>query len=360
MGRKKKTSGGFLKLILLVVVFALFAKFVIIDSGYTSSFSENLINEYEGNNQASETIDDNYFYRVYFCPEDDCTEKLEEYIQEANKIRCSVYEANLEWFYNSLKEKVDNGKKVLFITDDKQLEKVKEDLNGLESFEYLLENDYILEDSRKGDYMHNKFCVFDDNLLWLGSFNFTHNADQYNNNNVIVTDNENLIQLANVELDEQESGIFNGGEINPEQENYPKLYFCPEDDCAGKYLEILENAEERVWCMFFSFTYDPIGDRMVELHNQGLSVKTIFEARQNSQYSEFSKFEDAGVDVLKDQNPKTMHNKFCIIDDYLITGSMNPSNHSQEDNDESILILNNKEITNKYDAYFQRYWSMWS
>ena len=57
MGRKKKASGGFLKLILLGVVFALFAKFVIIDGGYTSSFSENLVNEYEGNNQIDETID---------------------------------------------------------------------------------------------------------------------------------------------------------------------------------------------------------------------------------------------------------------------------------------------------------------
>jgi phosphatidylserine/phosphatidylglycerophosphate/cardiolipin synthase-like enzyme len=43
--------------------------------------------------------------------------------------------------------------------------------------------------------MHNKFAVIDGRLLINGSFNWTRQACLYNQENVIVTDNPQLVRL---------------------------------------------------------------------------------------------------------------------------------------------------------------------
>ena len=56
-----------------------------------------------------------------------------------------------------------------------------------------------------------------------------------------------------------------------------------------------------------------------------------------------------------------MHNKFCVFDEEIVmTGSMNPSKHSQNDNDESILFVRNKELAEEYYDYFYGKWTEWS
>jgi len=43
-------------------------------------------------------------------------------------------------------------------------------------------------------FMHNKFCVIDDQLLLSGSYNWTSSAYSKNNENIIVTNNEKLLK----------------------------------------------------------------------------------------------------------------------------------------------------------------------
>jgi phosphatidylserine/phosphatidylglycerophosphate/cardiolipin synthase-like enzyme len=50
---------------------------------------------------------------------------------------------------------------------------------------------------RESSIMHNKFCVFEDNILhktliWTGSYNFTMRASTRNQENVIILDNEKI------------------------------------------------------------------------------------------------------------------------------------------------------------------------
>ena len=40
--------------------------------------------------------------------------------------------------------------------------------------------------------MHDKFCVLGNNRVWTGSFNFTAEAANANQENVIVLDNEEI------------------------------------------------------------------------------------------------------------------------------------------------------------------------
>lgn len=377
MPRKKKN----ILLEILSAIFVVFFVFLIISIFYHPEFNNytsntNYVND--KNNVDKNTniilpesdilsdsnfVDTNLLIKALFCPEDNCMQILEDYFNKSNKIYCAVYEIDLPWVYKKINDKT-NKNVVGIIEDDEQYDSVFNDANlELKSTLLSLKQENILRtDVKPQDYMHNKFCVFDSNVIWVGSLNFIKNDELYNNNNVLIIENSNIYNLFETEFWEMYNGTFNGGTKNPIQTNYPKLYFCPEDNCELHYLETLNLAERNVWCMFFDLTLDSIGNKLIDLKEDEKDVKVIFETRQaGSQYSEYTRLLEKNVSVIKDLNPKTMHNKFCIIDNnYLITGSMNPSKHSQTANDESIIIIDNKDIINKYIDYFRKYWSLWS
>jgi len=302
----------------------------------------------------------------FFCPEEDCNYNLDYYLSQSTETKCAIYDVDLPWFYKEMKDK-----NIFLVTDDVQYGDVFDDFNS-DMKKLLLElrsKGKIKTDVRENDYMHNKFCVFniaDVKSVWVGSANFTTNDFFYNNNNVIVFDELNYNKVPDLfekEFDEMWRGTFNGGNENPIPATYPKVYFCPEDDCSLHYSEVFDLADKNIFCMFFDFTHDVLGEKLISLKKEkGLDIKVIFETRQaGSQYSEFEKLQAAGIKVIKDKNPKTMHNKFCVIDsNYLITGSMNPSKHSDTANDESIIIINSQYVIDEYLDYFEKYWEIWS
>ena len=48
--------------------------------------------------------------------------------------------------------------------------------------------------------MHNKFCVFDDNIILTGSFNPTASADTKQNNNLVIIESKTLARNYNDEF----------------------------------------------------------------------------------------------------------------------------------------------------------------
>lgn len=54
------------------------------------------------------------------------------------------------------------------------------------------------------------------------------------------------------------------------------------------------------------------------------------------------------------EGPGLMHNKFCIIDDKVITGSHNPTNNNNKDN---LLIIQSKALADNYNKEFEDMWT---
>jgi phosphatidylserine/phosphatidylglycerophosphate/cardiolipin synthase-like enzyme len=113
--------------------------------------------------------------------------------------------------------------------------------------------------------------------------------------------------------------------------------------------------------MFFTLTLDEVGDKFIEAAERGVALRFIHEKSQASQYSEHHKFLEAGIPSILDQNPRNMHNKLCVFDGKtVLTGSMNPSNHSEHANDEVILFIKDASVAQAYSSYFEKYWLDWS
>ena len=132
------------------------------------------------------------------------------------------------------------------------------------------------------------------------------------------------------------------------------VYFCPEDGCADELITLIDSAETQIYAAVYSFTLDSLGDALVRAHERGVTVSIVLEKDQISQYSEFDKLVNSGIDARIDSNPASMHNKFAIIDsEVVVTGSFNWSQNADTRNDENLLILRSKELSTQYELEFQ-------
>ena len=73
--------------------------------------------------------------------------------------------------------------------------------------------------------------------------------------------------------------------------------------------------------------------------------------------SDVHKLSDLGIPVKKNITRYQMHNKYVIIDRCLvITGSFNWTAKAVNKNQENILLLENKELAEKYLSEYEKLW----
>ncbi len=286
---------------------------------------------------------------VYFCPKDKCDEKLIDFIDSANSfIHCAFFDLDLNNVITVLKEKSEDIDVKIVVDED--------------NYEYVQDLDFVKTDDRRA-YMHNKFCIADYTKIITGSFNPTVRGAYYNNNNIIIVNSEYLANNYEKEFLELWNNIFGFGS-NVENPifllNDKKIenYFCPEDNCAKQVEEEINKSQSSIYFMTFSFTHGGIATSIAKKIQNGIEVKGIFEKSQSSQYSKKDLIEFQGGEVKFDNNPYNMHNKVFIIDEKtVITGSFNPSNNANKNNDENILIIEDEVLARSYLDEFDYIWN---
>jgi len=213
----------------------------------------------------------------------------------------------------------------------------------------------VLEDNNQ--LTHNKFCIFDGQIITTGSFNPTERGAFNNNNNLVIVRSKYLAENYEDEFNELWQGFFSRGE----KVKYPEInvsniiienYFCPEDNCRKQVIEEIQKAKKSMYFMTFSFTDEEVADAI--LFSDVTDIKGIFEKVQaGSEYSQYKRLKDFGLNVKLDKNPYNMHHKVFIIDkETVITGSYNPTGAGHFKNDENILIIHDKEIANEFIEEF--------
>jgi len=110
--------------------------------------------------------------------------------------------------------------------------------------------------------------------------------------------------------------------------------------------------------MIFSFTLDSISDALIEAYNRDIEIKVVFERSQISQYSEYRKLSEYGIQVRNDTNSRFMHNKVMIVDGIIVlTGSFNWSTNAQENNNENLIVVKSTEDAERYEEEFTKIWN---
>lgn len=298
----------------------------------------------------SKEITEDINISVYFCPRDNCGDKLFDLFNGAEKVNCAFFELELENILN-LMEQSSKSSDIKLVVDNNYYQ----DMPNLS---------FIRTDNRKA-LMHNKFCTVEKQnkkYITTGSHNPTQRGTFENNNNLLIIQSDYLFENYQDEFDEFWNEIFGKGEkvkYNYIRYNNNSIenYFCPEDNCEDHVNFYLERAENNIKFMTFSFTSDRLGDLIINKSNN-IEVKGVFENFQaGSQYSEYQKMKDI-LNVKKDANPAFLHHKVFIIDDEIvITGSYNPSSSGDKVNDENMVIIYDKEIASKFLEEFEYVWN---
>lgn len=211
-------------------------------------------------------------------------------------------------------------------------------------------------------FMHNKFLVRDQQAVWTGSVNLTHNGVYRNNNNVLSIENPEVANLYSAEFEELFAGQF--GPTSPRQDlpafvapqgKKIEVLFSPEDPVQERILDVLRGAQQGVVFMAFSFTDDKMGQVLRDKLAQGVRVRGVFErSGARSKYSEYNALKRAGADVRRDGNKGIMHHKVMIVDERtVITGSYNFSKNADTSNDENVVILHDDPAAAQ--AYLQEF-----
>jgi len=225
----------------------------------------------------------------------------------------------------------------------------------------------VVVGDRDPDFMHNKFIIIDDEVVWTGSMNPTYNGVYRNDNNVVVISRlPELVEDFKQEFNELWNGVYGGGapvpypEITVNSTFSVEVYFAPEDDVEERIVEELASAKKAVYFATFVFTSKPIANVLIDKHDEGVVVNGIYESFQAGGYSTYSLLEAHGIEVVKDGNPAVMHHKFFVIDNYtVITGSFNPTRHANEANDENVIIIHNRLVAERFAVQFKTMWSEW-
>ncbi len=213
-------------------------------------------------------------------------------------------------------------------------------------------------------FLHSKFVIIDNATLWMGSWNATINDTYRNNNNLLRITIPAIVANYAAEFEQMAAGHFDSASKkvltpNPviEVEGIRiENYFSPQDGAAKHIIERLNNAQQRIDFLAFSYTSDPIAEAMLSRHAAGVPVRGVFERRNAGGLgSEYDKLKQAGAEVLEDGNCYTMHHKVIIIDGRtVITGSYNFTGRAEDVNDENLLIIDDPALAQQYSAEFER------
>lgn len=292
---------------------------------------------------------------VYFCPEDNCKDILLSLINNSfEKIDCAIYSFTSKELSEALIKKKEKGINIRIVTDNQRSTTKSSQIGNLK-----ISGIDVLISPFSENYMHNKFCIFDSNIVFFGSLNFTEESFSESNNNMLIFENTELADILIEKINSFYLGNFSKSStvLDETITNDLNIFFCPNTECENTVLENIKNAKSEIYCMLYSFTKDDFAEELLNAKEKDINIKIILENQQVTEYSSYQKLKANDISIILDNNPFLMHHKFCIFDNEIIlTGSMNFSNNGINNNDESFIVLRDKETALAYSDYFENKW----
>jgi len=223
----------------------------------------------------------------------------------------------------------------------------------------------IVGDRREG-LMHDKFVIIDRSEVWTGSMNFTVSGTYKDNNNLVRILSTQVAQDYTTRFDD----MFAEDRFGPDavantpyptltvQGNLVEVLFSPADGVARRLLQLVNNAQESIDFLAYSFTSNDLGAALLRRADDGVAVRGVMDDGQvkTNQGTEYDPFLQAGLDVRLDGNTDgLMHDKVMIIDRRIVvTGSYNFTFSAETSNDENIVIFYDPGVAAQFLAEFQR------
>ncbi len=303
--------------------------------------------------------------RLYLAPSPHISRGVVEFIQSAtNSLDICVYEINLPEVADAIADAVKRKVAVRMAVPsanlvDKEESDVRTILNDL------LKKNILHQTENKSGLMHNKFMVADKHRVWTGSYNFTRNDTEMNDNNAATFSNSRMAENYTAEMDE----IWNGqhGRKNATPTPHPEIQmgdvlvrnlFSPEDDLEGAFVEEIGKATNSIYVMAFALTDKAMFEALKKRITAGVKVYVLLDLTLSRQSTSLKiALREAGATVRISSNNGRMHHKVIVIDEnVVITGSANFSASALKVNDENVVIFASPPLARAFTREFTRCW----
>lgn len=134
--------------------------------------------------------------KACFSPGNGCLDAITDTIEQAeNSLKICVFTISDDRITAAILKAHRRGIKIKLLTDNEKLFDKGSDIRQLAQagLEVRIDN--------TRDHMHHKFALIDNSTLLTGSYNWTRSAAMYNHENLIVTNNKDLVHDFLVEFD---------------------------------------------------------------------------------------------------------------------------------------------------------------
>ena len=137
-----------------------------------------------------------------------------------------------------------------------------------------------------------------------------------------------------------------------------EAHFSPGDACWQRINGLLRTARQSVDICVFTITDNRIADEIELVHRRGVRVRVITDNDKTfDPGSDADRLARCGVEVRVDQTDKHMHHKFAIFDGQrVLTGSYNWTRSAADQNEENIIVTDDRKLVAQFNAEFERLW----
>lgn len=284
-----------------------------------------------------------------------CKRIIKEINSTSNSIDVALYGfGEQKEILNALIKAKERGVKIRIVLDSKEnYQNSYYSLNqsAIENFKTTLDNSPTL--------MHNKFFIFDNNLVLTGSTNITSTGSGgYNSNLGILIRDEKIANIYKNEFEQMFNSSFSKYKTrkpdNSSSSNI-QVYFSPKDDIYEKAIEPhIKNAKKNIYISIFYLTHDGLINELIEAKKRAVNVKIIIDATSANNFSNKIKLLRSNniPTIVEDWGGKNHEKTVSIDGKILITGSSNFSKSGFYRNDENILVIRDSEIVAFWEKHF--------
>lgn len=217
--------------------------------------------------------------------------------------------------------------------------------------------------------MHNKFFVFDDSLIWVGSTNVT-SAEFFQKTNDSMFINSSQLAVRYTEEFNQ-MFVFDRFGVEKVSGNSPiynidghnvEVYFSPKDRLERHIVSLIEQAQDEILFSTIFFTSNDIANALIDAHNRGVEIKGVWSRRamdyeNTGEDSQYLRLCSNGIDLKISYPYFENHSKFITIDPdtdnaVAVSGSYNWTGTSERENDENIIIFEERRLIEQYYDYY--------
>ncbi len=202
--------------------------------------------------------------------------------------------------------------------------------------------------------MHQKILILDEEMVFLGSTNFTTQSLKMHDNLVIGLSSQKVARFLKEKVPHA-SGylrcLVGGQDV--------ELWLLP--DLKGHALTDLKKkirtATKSLRIALFTLTHNVLIEEIIQAKKRGVDVTVLLDMHSSlgASSSAVKTLQKEGVRVVCSQGVQLMHHKFVYIDERtLVTGSANWTKAAFSKNSDCLLVLHNLSPTQR--TFMNRLW----